>query len=295
MNPTDYVLYIDESYTSLIKDPVDGFPLKFLTMSGIILNDNSYDFIDQELNSYKLSVFGQTDVILHTAEVNAFSPASVSNSGNQFFRDDIMLARPQYYAYTNPKKFFEYHEKFKDILSKDILKGSLLSSTINIKKYKNVYLVDDNKVHNVVFSNIVQMFAQFLYFKYKETGSPVTGKIIYEDCSHISNFYETYTKLLAVGNITLEPSTFQQIKGLSFVDKENNSNGLQLIDYVPSHIGNKHMLDYRMKNDSNFSQKQYDREIKSLYIMKSIKSLYYSGDMVNRDPRPDIFGSKFWI
>ena len=295
MNPTDYVLYVDESYTRLPKDPIGGFPLKFLTMSGIILNNAANSFVEQELNSYKLSLFGRTDVILHTAEVNAFSPASLSKPGNQSFRDQIILARPQYYEYNDPKNFLGYHEKIQDIFLNDILKGTLLSSTININKYKDVYIVDDNRVHNVVFSNIIQMFAQFLYFKGKEHSSPVTGKIIYEDCSHISNFYETYTKLLAVGNITLEPSTFQQIKGLSFVDKEDNSNSLQLIDYVPSHIGNKHMLDYRLKNDSNFSQAQYDKEYKSLYIMKAIKSVYYSGAMTNRDLRPDIFGSNFWI
>lgn len=281
------VLYIDESYEK-IDNPEGPGGVKFLTMSGLVLDPEQQSFIDNEICNYKQSIFGRTDVILHSTEINAYRKGAKLNLSAI---NDIEKIRPEYSAFSDTKTFIGFHTKMEEILSSSTLSEQLLVSTVNIKKIKDIYYVDDNVVHNICFSHLVEMFAYFIKTYNKRNHSCATGKIVFEDNSHSEDYYKTFINLLAVGNILLPAETYGKIKSIDFIDKENNNNCLQLVDYIPHFIVRKNMLDYRLQRDHNFSDEDYKKEIKTLYLLKTFKRLYFSG--LSR--RPDIFGNRVFI
>lgn len=288
----ELTLFIDESYETFsngIDNPQSY--TKLITIAGLILSQQQKKDVETFLNTYKQTLFNRTDVVLHTAEINKFLHTKFSDNQSQ---TEILKLRPDYSVFEKPGAVKQYHKTMGNLLSDKNLNQQLLASTLNIKKYRTLYGVNNNVVHTAGFSDLVEMFAIFIRNFNITNSTKIIGKIVFENNSHSSDYYRRFVELLTVGTRWTTPKDYQQIKSLIFLDKENNDPSLQLVDIIPNYIVKRNILKHRLSTDPEMNQVRYDLELKKLgkFGLKTaeLQKLYYQ-----HNNRSDLFGNRLWL
>lgn len=295
-----FTMYVDESNTQLNLASINFssensslmYPQKFITVSGIVIDDNNEQVINDEMNKYKKSTFRNSDIVLHSTDIGAFKDLTDTSK-----IDAILKKYPEYSVFRDENTHKSYNREIKRIfntLGPENLK--IISSTTNYYKFKKIYNAkgtnSSNLVYKKCFEDIVSNFAWFL----KKNND--TGKIIFENSSQKSMYIRSLAAMMICGKNFCESEDFSKIENLLFLEKNKNNSCLQLVDFVPNVIGNRNSIQYkrilseRIKNkkDAEQIQKNADQENKKFSEYNYIKSFYYDGGV----KKSNIFGNLLW-
>lgn len=212
-----YNLYLDESTTHT------SGKHQFHAIAGIIVEDNYHNnTLKNEINKLKLSIWKNTNVVLHEKDIRDTSKAKTSSSPNYSF----------FCSFKNVKSFYVSLEKI--INHSDIwIMGACINEDELNKRFHQDIQTDRT---SIMLQIILENFCHFL----KEHNA--IGNIYYEsigepqDRSMCMRFHH----IKSIGTMYVEPYAFQKyINGIFFPKKSDNIVGLQLADFIPGNIARK--------------------------------------------------------
>ncbi|MBK8947173.1 MAG: DUF3800 domain-containing protein [Ignavibacteriae bacterium] len=220
-----YFLFLDESGDhGLIKiDP--NFPVFVLT--GIILTENSYLNIGNQIKELKKKFWGDKKVILHSSDIRKHE-----NEFSILFDQDI-------------KK--EFYEILNTILSQSDYK--IISSAIKKKNYVNLYGKLHDDVYQISLSFIIERAVFYLDSQFAASNS-LSIYIEKRGKKEDNQLKEHFQKLKNRGSGFVSPSRIKNYcNEIKFYSKKDDIIGLQISDLIAYPIA-RYVLDQSRANPS---------------------------------------------
>lgn len=203
-----YYLFIDESGDHGLGNIDSNFPV--FVLCGIVVSENDYENIKNNINKIKNYFWKSNNVILHSRDIR-----KCNNEFAVLFDLDL-------------KKYF--YEQINDVIANNSY--CIISSVINEQKYINKYGKLAKDVYEIALSFIIERTIFYLDdIRDKNTSLDILierrGKR--EDSLLASHFQ----RLLRLGTGYVKPVRLLNYKAkIDFKDKKDNINGLQLADII---------------------------------------------------------------
>mgnify|MGYP000066915339 CR=1 FL=1 len=214
-----YNLFVDESTTYI--DPKE----QFFVMAGVIIEENNYSNIENMLNTLKLNLWNNTNIVLHEKDVSF-----VTKRKNYSKLNDVPKEYHIFKKNENINKLYNGLSKiFKDNNIKVI--GVCLNKAELDRNYSTYHMNSD---FTIAIQLLIEIYCQFL-IKYN-----TTGNIIYESLEEKENIkiQQRLYELKALGTLFYKSHSIQRhIKKIEFIKKTDNNCGLQLADFTPNCLG----------------------------------------------------------
>ncbi|MDR2206171.1 MAG: DUF3800 domain-containing protein [Flavobacteriaceae bacterium] len=203
-----YHLYIDESGDHGLVSVNTDFPVFLLC--GILISEDSYHTISQELNIIKREFWENKDVIFHSRDIRK------CNKEFQILFD-LEIKKRFYERINSVIQNSEYH---------------IITSIINKEKYIKTYGRLSNDVYELALSFIIER-AVFFLDDVTDTAKQLDITIEKRGKKEDKKLDEHFQRLLSRGTSYVSAQRLRDIKtAIAFKDKKENINGLQLADLI---------------------------------------------------------------
>lgn len=249
----NYTLYLDESTTHSgnYKDDV-------LCMAGIIIKDDDYSIIENDLNHLKRvlwsDVTNPNEIVLHQMQLN--QATKHKNYKNK-------KIEPSYERFKINSKCRQLYELLGGIFDKNSI--YVIGATLDMQMLKT-YFNYGNKPdpYLITLQLIMENYCHFL------CNNSSRGKIIYESIDNIVNqrLQDRFFHVKLMGSMYISKETMEKhLMSMEFIRKEKNNAGLQLADFVPN---------YFARTYNNFKLHRFN-------IDKQLRLYRYDGNLNLRD------------
>lgn len=203
-----YNLYIDESGDHGLVTLDAGFPVFLLC--GILISDEDYSVVREQLNTIKRELWENKEVIFHSRDIRK------CNKEFQILFDLDIKKR--------------FYEQINDVIHNS--KYRIIASAIDKEKYIKMYGRLSNDVYELALSFIMERTI-FCLDEIKNTEKQLEVIIEKRGKKEDKKLDEHFQRLLARGTGFLASQRFRDVKTtITFRDKKENINGLQLADLI---------------------------------------------------------------
>ncbi|WP_288681669.1 DUF3800 domain-containing protein [uncultured Eubacterium sp.] len=243
----EYVLFLDESYTYEQNGKNSAF-----AVGGFIIKTSNINSVNNKIDVLKREIWSDlpnpTSIILHELDLK--------NALKKHL--DINKLKTEYVRFRNNKKLANkvYARMSKIVKDSDIYTIGCVVK--NEDYYTNFPKGIGNEISLVCMQIILENYTHFLF------KNNAVGKIVYEsrdsmDKTMLMRFYQ----VSSIGTMYVKPEAIQQkITQFSFVHKSDNSQCLQLADFMVNQMARKKSGKKVYKNVSNLTKsilfKSYD-------------------------------------
>lgn len=203
-----YYLFIDESgdHGLVTLDP--SFPVFLLC--GLITSEESYIQTRDAINAIKKEFWGNKEVILHSR--------------------DIRKCEKEFQILFNLDLKRNFYTKINDVIENS--KYRILASAINKEKYINTYGKLSNDVYELALSFIIER-AIFCLDEIKDCKKHLEIIIEKRGKKEDKKLEEHFQRLVSRGTAYVSAERLQEVGiKITFKDKKENINGLQLADLI---------------------------------------------------------------
>ena len=265
-SPKHYTLYLDES-TTYKYDPRLHKRYNFhFCMAGIIIPDDEYSKVEQDLNNFKRKIWGEytnpESIILHQMNI------SDAEDG----RLDIKK-HPEYSKFSKNSNRKMFYKELKKIFSNNeyaIVGGSIGKSELS--ESFSIFGRNDTDEYLICLQILLENYCHFL------CSNNGIGRIIYEsrELKADERLRYRFYHIKLMGSMYISKSTTEErLLGIDIINKQDNCAGLQLADFIPNSFAREHTGLVQSKNN----------------IFSTLKYLQYDGKIGDRNR----FGVKFML
>ncbi|TXI64932.1 MAG: DUF3800 domain-containing protein [Flavobacterium sp.] len=203
-----YYLFIDESGDHGLVTLDASFPVFLLC--GMLTSEENYVAIRAEINSIKHSFWGKKEVILHSR--------------------DIRKCEKEFQILFDLSLKSEFYERINKVIEDS--KYRILASAINKTKYIKTYGKLSNDVYELALSFIIER-AIFSLDEVKGVSKHLEIIIEKRGKKEDKKLEEHFQRLIARGTGFVAAERLQEVQlKITFKDKKENINGLQLADLI---------------------------------------------------------------
>lgn len=221
LNTKKYTLFLDEIQAN--------DPLQYFCLAGVIIENEKYSDLVDEINQIKIKHFGTTDVVFHEVDIRNAKKLRVKTPNHRIIKRKMKDLDKR-------KSYFEDIVHFFN--SNDF---SVLSASLHQENAKNSY----PKHRDKYFMALQILLENFTHFLIENEG---IGDVIIEsrrsqnDTSLDDQLDMHFNKLRCLtGTLFYNAECISKyIKTISFEDKTQNNIGLQLADMIPNPL-NRHL------------------------------------------------------
>lgn len=249
-----YYLYLDESGDHSLTIIDREYPI--FVLAGVIIHRLEISDITNDLRNYKISLFNNAKIILHTADIYR------NRKGFERLKDDASF-RGRFYRETN------------NLIKK--IKFTLIACIIDKEALLEKYGKFAYNPYDLSLTCILERYYYFLYEK-KEVGLIAAES---RNKALNSRLKLTYEKIYNNGIVyeKRKITSYQvrrKFRGFKFINKRKNIPGLQIADLCASPIGRTY-IGKEIKEDYKIIESKFrrrDNEIKGFGLIIVPEELY---------------------
>ncbi|HRZ32816.1 MAG TPA: DUF3800 domain-containing protein [Flavobacterium sp.] len=203
-----YFLFIDESGDHGLVTLDTSFPVFLLC--GLLTSEDNYSDLKNNINSIKNTFWGKKEVILHSR--------------------DIRKCEKEFQILFNLELKSEFYKRINQVIEEG--KYRILASAINKEKYIKTYGKLSNDVYELALSFIIER-AIFSLDEIKGITKQLEIVIEKRGKKEDKKLEEHFQRLIARGTGFVSAERLEEVNlKITFKDKKENINGLQLADLV---------------------------------------------------------------